>query len=431
MLLTAACGQPAASPPDDPPESDLQAEAVEPITADVARAEPVGADVEEPLAGVTRFGIDLFGEVATDDANVVVSPASIAIAFGMARAGAAGQTAAEIDAVLGFPAEESTTHASFNALDRLLAAAAPAELDEPDSQTDGSEVGDERGGPPALAIANGVFPQVEYPIHEEYLALLAAQYGAGVVPVDFASDTATQRIDAWVQRQTRERIDKLFDNLDPNTRLVLANAVYLKADWVHPFAREPVTDQPFTLTSGEQVPVPTMAQLLESARHTAGDGWQAVELPYVGDTLAMWVIVPKPGITPRQVLTPESLTAIGDGLQPGAVDLRLPRWDFDTDVPLIPVLSALGMEAPFDPGAADFSGISDTGLWIGDAIHRATITVDEWGTEAAAVTGLAFADSGPPPPDATIHADHPFAFVIVDTQAHTPLFLGQVADPRN
>jgi serpin B len=152
-----------------------------------------------------------------------------------------------------------------------------------------------------------------------------------------------------------------------------------------------------------------MAQLLQSTRHTAGDGWQAVELRYIGDTLAMWVIVPEPGITPRQVLTPETLAAIGDGLQPGAVDLRMPRWDFDTDVSLIPVLTALGMHAPFDPDAADFSRIADTGLWIGDAIHRATITVDEWGTEAAAVTGLAFDD----------------------TQAHTPLFLGQVADPRN
>jgi serine protease inhibitor len=249
--------------------------------------------------------------------------------------------------------------------------------------------------------------------------------------VDFASDTATQMIDAWVRVQTRDRIDKLFDDLDPDTRLVLANAVYLKADWVHPFVRESVRDLPFTLHSGEEVPVPTMGQLLESARHAAGDGWQAVELAYVGDTLAMWVIVPNRGTAPREVLTTATLEAITGGLQRGAVELRLPRWDLDTDIPLIPALQALGMHAPFDPGRADFTGIADTGLWISDAIYRATITVDEWGTEAAAVTGIGFNDSGPPPPDAVIHADRPFAFVIVDTQAHTPLFLGQVADPRS
>jgi hypothetical protein len=170
MLLTAACGRPVASLPDDapvdPPESDLHADPVEPVTTDVARAEPHDADVEGLVAAVTRFGIDLFGQFATDDTNVVLSPASIAIAFGMARAGAAGETAAEIDAVLGFPADERTTHASLNALDRLLTEAAPAELDELDAAGEVHDEDDrsgERGGPPALAIANGVFPQIGYP----------------------------------------------------------------------------------------------------------------------------------------------------------------------------------------------------------------------------------------------------------------------------
>jgi serpin B len=169
---------------------------------------------------------------------------------------------------------------------------------------------------------------------------------------------------------------------------------------------------------------------LETFRYARGDGWQAVELPYVGERLAMWVLVPDRGRTPLEVLTPKTLARIGDSLNKGFVDVRLPRWDFDTDVELIPALQALDMHAPFDPSRADFSAITNAGLWIGDAIHRATITVDEWGTEAAAVTGLAFELSGPPPPDAVIHADRPFAFTIVDTQAHTPLFLGQVADPR-
>jgi serine protease inhibitor len=170
-------------------------------------------------------------------------------------------------------------------------------------------------------------------------------------------------------------------------------------------------------------------QQVGSMRSAEGEGWQAVELPYVGERLAMWILVPTGDRAPSDVLTPDVLEAVGPGLTGGAVELHLPRWDFDTAVPLMPVLQALGMHAPFDAATADFSGISETPLWIGDAIHRATITVDEWGTEAAAVTGLAFASSGPPPPDAVIHADHPFAFAILDTQEGVPLFIGQVADP--
>jgi serpin B len=105
----------------------------------------------------------------------------------------------------------------------------------------------------------------------------------------------------------------------------------------------------------------------------------------------------------------------------------MPRWDFATDLDLIPPLHELGMEVPFDQ-RADFSAMLP-GVWIDQAVHRANVTVDEWGTEAAAVTGLAFAESLPPPPDVTIRADHPFAFAIVDTNNGTPLFIGHVADP--
>ncbi|MPZ87151.1 MAG: serpin family protein [Nitriliruptorales bacterium] len=410
---------PSAGP--DPPGAEGQL-----LTATVDRADPEGADVDALVDGMTRFGLELFGQVAEPGANVVVSPPSIAVAFGMARAGAAGTTAEEIDAVLRFPPDAATTHSSFNALDRLLAEAAPADLGAHDPEATRSP---EESAPPALAIANGVFPQIGFPVREQYLSTLAAQYGAGVVPVDFtAPDRATRIIDAWVREQTRERIDRLFDDLDPTTVLVLANAVYLKADWLRPFAERPTEELPFTLADGSHVGVPTMSQR-QMKRYAQGDGWQAVELPYTGGRLAMWVLVPSADRTPSEVLTPGVLAAVDGGLAEGIVDLHMPRWAFDTDVELIPVLRALGMQAPFT-GFADFSGITHARIWIGDAIHRATITVDEWGTEAAAVTGLAFVTSfSVPPPDAVIHADRPFAIVILDTQVRLPLFLGQVADP--
>ncbi len=421
-LVIPACGTPRSAEPDS---SDGGSEG-QLLTAAVDRADPQGADVPALVDGMTRFGIQLYRQVSKPDTNVIVSPTSIAMALGMARAGARAATAEEIDDVLHFPADTATTHASFNALDRLLAEAAPAQLTTPASEATRSW---QDRHPPALEIANGVFPQIGFPIHHDYLATLAAHYGAGVIPVDFTTpERAKAIIDDWVREQTRERIDRLFERLDPATKLVLANAVYLKSDWLHPFAESSTADLPFTRADGSQVSVPTM-QEQRAMRYAQGEGWQAVELPYWGERLVMWVLVPSGGHTPSDVLTPQVLAAVGTGLAEGDVELHLPRWGFDTGVELIPVLRALGMHVPFEPGVADFSGINDADVWIGDAVHRATITVDEWGTEAAAVTGIDFQVSAPPAPDAVIHADRPFAFAILDSHAHTPLFLGQVADP--
>jgi serpin B len=418
LLALAACGAPSEVTERATPEPSLVR------ASDCADADGVSALVD----AMTCFGIEAFGQVAGPGKNVVLSPASIAMAFGMARAGAEGTTAQEIDTVFGFPSDTAATDGAFKALDRLLDQAAPAELESPGP--DAPRPAGTDSDPPALEIANGVFPQVGFPIKKEYLATLAAHYDGRVIQVDFsAPDRAKKIIDDWVSERTRGRIDRLFDSLDPTIVLVLANSVYLKADWLRPFVGAgPTEDLPFTLADGSGITVPTMKQL-DTMRYALGDGWQAVELPYAGERLAMWVLVPSGEGTPADVLTPDVLNAVGDGLIEGTVDLHLPRWDFDADIELIPLLRALGMQAPFDPAAADFSGITEAQIWIGDAIHRATITVDEWGTEAAAVTGLGFPESGPPPPDVVIHADRPFAFVILDTQEHAPLFLGQVADP--
>ena len=164
-------------------------------------------------------------------------------------------------------------------------------------------------------------------------------------------------------------------------------------------------------------------------RYAIADSWQAVELPYADSNLAMWILVPTDQTTPAELLAPDTFADVATSLAPGRVDLSMPRWDFATDLDLIPPLRELGMEVPFDQGA-DFSGMLP-GVWLDQAVHRANITVDEWGTEAAAVTGLAFPSSLPPPSDVTIRADHPFAFAIVDTNTGTPLFIGHVADPTD
>jgi serine protease inhibitor len=312
--------------------------------------------------------------------------------------------------VFGFPA--TGLHEGFNALTRGVAEVSPLPADP-----DGPRA-------PEIRIANGLFPQEGLTVGEPFLRTLAEQYGVGVHPLDFRQRTAVEAINAWTRQQTAGRIHALFDDLPADTKLVLANAVYLRADWRHPFSG--TTSDSFTRAGGGTASVPTMHQQ-EPLRYADGPGWQAVELPYAGSDLAMWVLVPAAGSAPDALLTPASLARVGKGLRTELVDLALPRWDFATTVDLIPALRGRGLTAPFEP-AADFSGISP-GLFVARAVQRATITVDERGTEAAAVTGLMMTLSGPAGTPVTVRADHPFAFAVVHVPTGTPLFVGRVADP--
>ena len=419
LATLAACGSTTAPVTGSPPPP-AGGSAPAPPTPSPPRALVRAAPVDEAVAGMRAFGHELYGEVATGDPNTVVSPLSIWYAFAMARAGSGGDTAAEIDEVLGFP--RAGLHEALASLSDGVVATDKAPPPPPDARRGASRDPE----PPVVAIANGLFVQDGFAVGEPFARTLADHYGAAAEPVDFASGAAAREIDGWVREQTAGRIKKLFDSLDAATRVVLANAVYLKADWALPFAEHLTRPAPFTRADGSVVRVPTMRQEAE-LRYAAGHGWQAVELPYAGGELAMWVLVAAKGGDPGELLTPGVLAAVEDRLHSTRVDLRLPRWDFATDLDLIPPLQQRGMTKPFT-GSADFTGIAP-GLFIDQVVHKANITVDEWGTEAAAVTGIAMNESMPPPPDVQMRADRPFAFVVAHTPTGAPVFAGSVGDP--
>jgi serine protease inhibitor len=393
------------------------------VAEGVQRAAPAtDAPVSPAISGLTAFGHDLLAAMG-DDRNLVVSPLSIGYAFGMADAGARGETKAEIEKTLGFPA--GGPHQAMNALTQQIGThdTPPPRLKPGEQQSPGT------AKPPVVSLANGLFVDHRLQVEPDFLRVLAEQYGAGARSIDFAGPKASDEINAWVRKQTADRIPKLFDQLDPDVAMVLANAVYLKADWAARFDTTSTKPESFRREAGA-VRVPTMHR--EAAlRHTAGAGYQAVELPYAGGELAMWVLVPTGATKPADLLAPQTLAAVGSGLTSKRVHVALPRWDFGTDTDLKPLLTKLGMSVPFDETKADFSGISRTKrMFISQAVHRANITVDENGTEAAAVTGLGMGIvSAPPPVEATVRADRPFAFAIVHTKTKAPLFLGQVTDP--
>jgi serine protease inhibitor len=401
------------------------------VADDVERVDPPGGTKVAPTVdGMTSFGHALVAKAATSADNFVASPASIAYAFGMVRAGALAGTAAQIDRVLGYPADG--LHPALNVLTRQVVTTDKA---PPRPSGKESRKPDEQPEPPVVTVANGLFAQEGFELKEPFLRTLAQHYGAGAQTLDLHAPEAADAINDWVREQTAERIDKLFDEIAAETVLILANAIYLKADWASPFEQQATRDDTFTRADGSTVRAPMMSRT-GSMRHASasavegGDGFQAAELPYAGGELAMWVLVPTGDQDPTGLLDPRMLRHAADGFQPGRVRIVMPRWDFATNLQLKPALEELGMTEPFSDTAANFAGMSDDPLFIGQAIHRATITVDEWGTEAAAVTGVAMdVTSAPVGEPIEIRADRPFAFAIVHLPTKTPLFVGQVADP--
>jgi serpin B len=205
--------------------------------------------------------------------------------------------------------------------------------------------------------------------------------------------------------------------VDVLTRMILVNAIYLKAPWTIPFEPAATQSAPFTLLDGSTAQVPFMSRSDESMAYARGGGWQAVELPYAGDKLAMLVLVPDEGAMAavEDELTRGLLDRAAGALAPTNVVLQLPKWDVETRVELSQALSALGMPTAFTDDA-DFTGMTtDEPLHISFVVHQANITVDEAGTEAAAATAVGIATTAAPAEEPiAVTVDRPFVYALRD-----------------
>jgi serpin B len=384
------------------------------------------ADAAQLVDGNTAFAFDLYQSVRAEEGNLVCSPFSISVAFAMTYGGARGETSVQMADVLHYTLPDDRLHPAFNALDLDLAQRPDqaANVDEKDRFQ--------------LSIANSIWSQDGWPFLPEYLDLLAVNYGAGMRLVDFenAPESARKQINDWVSDQTNRRIKNIIPPgaLDPSTRLVLANAIYFKATWEHEFDANATSDAPFTLLSGETVQAPRMEQEHgQTFSYASGDGWQAVALPYKGGLTEMVIIVPEAGNFEafESALTAERYTEIVSALEPQQVILSMPKFTFETSLGLKDSLIGMGMTDAFDPALADFSGMDGTHLlYVGDALHKAFIAVDEKGTEAAAATVVLMMAGAMMPEGVVLTIDRPFFYVIRDVPTGTVLFMGRVVDPR-
>ncbi len=389
------------------------------LARETTPALPAG-DLEALVGGNTAFAIDLYHALRRSDDNLFFSPHSISVALAMTYAGARGNTAEQMARVLHFTLPQAQLHPAFNALDLALQPAQP--------------YGDER--PFTLDIANSLWGERDYTFRAEFLDLLARNYGAGLRLTDFrtAPEPAREAINQWVSEQTKERIRDLIPAgaITPDTRLVLANAIYFLADWQQPFDPNLTDDAPFTLRDGTTVNIPMMRwEGAESARYARGAGYQTVELPYMGGKAAMMLIVPDAGTFDEfeAQLAAEQLADITAGLEWKQVILSLPKFTYESEFELSDVLMGLGMTDAFTN--ADFSGMDGTrNLAISAVIHKAFVAVDEKGTEAAAATAVIMKETSMMIDEPiTLTVDRPFIYVIRDTQTGATLFLGRVTNP--
>ena len=391
--------------------------------ADVAHVAGSADDATAAGSAINAFGMALYRRLVAGDpsANLVVSPTSIALALSMARAGARGETATEMDAVLSDLGTDQ--HAAWvGALDSQLNARTGS---FPDGSGQGQDV--------TLRIVNAPFAQRGFALEPAYLDALGARFGAGLRLVDYvnATEAARTAINAWVNDQTEQRIPELLaqGTLDDLTRLVLVNAIYLKAAWQTPFGDGATAAAPFTHLDGTRADVQMMHAGGELP-FASGPGWRAVELPYVGGKLSMLVIAPDDLAAFEKTLDDTALAAIVGRLGIREVsDLGLPRFGAESRIQLKPVLAALGMPTAFTD-RADFSGIStQEPLLIDAVVHQANIDVDEKGTEAAAATAVVARAASLPSDAVTLIVDRPFLFAVRDVESGAVLFLGRITDP--
>jgi serine protease inhibitor len=371
----------------------------------------------------TGFAFKLLKQLAKDQPgnNIFISPFGVSTVLQMAGNGAAGQTKAEMQQVLG---TTSLIQAVVNTGSR--------DINQYLNTSDTNNI---------LTIANAIWYQKGIPAKPDFLSCNQQFFGATVAPLDFTNVNAhpVDVINSWASEKTHGKITHIADGMmSPPPDLFLANAVYFKGKWEDPFDRGSTKDRAFHLRNGGQKQVPMMEKSRKFT-YRRGSGYQAVRLPYEGWNLSMYVFLPDPGSGPEKlvgIMTGDKWERV---TRPGFEDrdgtVVLPKFKLEYSVGLEKPLKALGMNVAFNPfGAADFSGISSRSLYISAVQQLTFVEVNEEGTEAAAVTGMAVPMSSgpepPPPPPFKMIVDRPFLFLIADEPTGTILFMGLIFEPK-
>lgn len=406
VLLAPACSA------EDP---KLASRPVEATPEQIAAARPAADSCNE-------FAFSFLRTAAPSDQNLFFSPLSLSTALTLTWAGARGETAAEMAAMLHLAADAERVHQGQQNLMRLC---------------DGAVAGPGQ----KLTIANGMWLHKDYPFLPDYLALGRDRYLAELAMVDFQqTENARQQINRWVSAKTGGLIPELFSPgvIVGLTRLVIANAIYFKGVWVEPFDPEKTKPGPFTLADGSKRQTPFMNRR-GRMRFAEAEGVRLLELPYRGEAVSMVVLMPAdadgadrpPALSELEGrLSAARLTEWLGLLSTQEVVLALPRFKMRSTLRVDEALQKLGMREAFGQ-AADLSGMDGRPGWlyVSAVVHEAYVDVNEEGTEAAAATGVVVTARAAPIGPVEFRADRPFLFLLLERRSGAIVMMGRMAEP--
>jgi serine protease inhibitor len=376
------------------------------------------AETKALVEGNTSFALDLYSRLRIGPGNLFFSPYSISTCLAMTYAGARGDTEKQMTQVLHFSREQRQVHSAYGELQRQMNAA-------------------QKGI--QLSIANALWAQEGHPFLPAFLDLGKGEYQANINQADFQSgaETAREKINRWVAQKTKDKIQDILPpgSLVPDSRLLLANAIYFKGAWAARFEETETFTQPFHLTRSSKVEVPLMHRL-DEIRYMENNNFQAVELPYNSNRLSMVIVLPRKIDACHELeqrLNPALFVRSLRQMKNERVELFVPRFKMESSFELNDQLMQMGMTDAFGL-KADFSGMDGTKrLFINLVSHKAWVEVNEEGTEAAAATAVVptvgIGEPEPPPPPRIFRADHPFIFFIREIHSGSILFLGRLSDP--
>ncbi|HXG66419.1 MAG TPA: serpin family protein [Blastocatellia bacterium] len=379
---------------------------------------PADVKVDSRLVSAnTGFGFRLYAEVLKEGGgkNIFLSPSSVGLALAMAYNGAEGETKramAEALGLQGLSLEE--VNRAYEQL-RLL-------LENPDPKV-------------RLEIANSLWGRKGVEFIADFIARNQKFYGAEVNELNFDDPGAPATINSWVSNKTGGKIDKIVDNISPDTILFLINAIYFKGMWTRQFDKAKTKEDAFYLAGGSEKRVPMMAQS-GKYRYFENDSFQAVSLPYGDKRVSMYVFLPQKnsGLDEfHKQLSAANWDAWMSQFRETKGDIVLPRFKMEYGIELNDALKALGMAAAFDPERANFSGMArtDANAFISKVKHKTFVDVNEEGTEAAAVTSVEVQITSmqiEPKPFRMV-VNRPFFCAIRDNQTGTILFMGSIREP--
>ena len=376
------------------------------------------ASDEKLIFSQNDFGFEVLEKLNNgEDANIFISPSSIALALSMTYNGADGQTKQEMADVLRLNdlSIEEVNLASNNLIKYL-------ENPDPDIK---------------LYVANSIWANEQVEFKQDFLETNKEYYDAEVTSLPFDSK-AIRKINGWVDDNTNGKIDKILDGVGPNDIMYLINAIYFKGDWTEKFKKKNTEDREFTLDDGTKIMTPLMKNS-DRYSYLENDEFQAINMPY-GDSkkISMFVFLPKDDSSEFvNNLNSEDWDKWMKDFKNKEGTILMPKFKTEYEKELNEILIEMGMSSSFDENNADFSNLAEIpgqNVYIGFVKHKTYVDVYEEGTEAAAVTvvGMRATSAGiDPEPPFYMEVNKPFFFVIRDNESGANLFMGYITDPRS